>query len=143
MIKKAGMKKIIVISVLFLLTAKGQAQKVNFKDIAGNWEVVGEQNASLNIIDSSTIEFTYLGEKKRILNYSIDLSKSPCWLDFSAADSASVFHVKSLMQKVGDDVLKWQLFIDEERSPHFTSNKGEVFYLKKTRPMAASVAAAE
>ena len=138
------MKKIIVlISLILLLKASSYAQKTKFQDIAGRWEVVGEQNASLNIIDSAAIEFTYMGEKKTITGYSIDLSKSPCWLDFSAADSSSAFKVKSIVQKVGDDVLKWQLFIDEDRSAYFTSGKGEVFYLKKVRPAAGVVASAQ
>jgi len=135
------MKKIIMlVSLLATLNVTGISQKTKFQDISGAWEVVGDQSASLNIIDSSSIEFTFLGEKKTITGYSIDLSKSPCWLDFSATDSASAFKVKSIVQRVGEDVLKWQLFIDEERSPYFTSGRGEVFYLKKVKPSAGVVA---
>jgi hypothetical protein len=138
------MKNIMIsIGLVLLFVGKSYGQKTKFQDILGRWEVVGEKNASLNIIDSNAIEFTYMGEKKIISGYTIDLSKSPCWLDFSAADSSSVFKVKSIVQKVGDDVLKWQLFIDEERSPYFTSAKGEVFYLRKSRPVASTVAAAQ
>ena len=128
--------RIIVIGGLFLLSVSGYAQNSKFKDIAGKWEVVGDPkaNATLTIIDSSTIEFSYMGEKKTISNYTIDYTKSPYWLDFTASDSSASFQVKSIMQKVGDDVLKWQLFIDEDRSPYFTASKGEVFYLKKARP---------
>lgn len=127
---------IIAIGGLFLLSVSGYGQNSKFRDIAGKWEVVGDPsaNATLTIIDSSNIEFTYMGEKKTISNYTIDYSKSPYWLDFTATDSSSNFQVKSILQKVGDDVLKWQLFIDEDRSPYFTSSKGEVFYLKKARP---------
>jgi hypothetical protein len=140
------MKKIIVIaSVLFLSVTQSKSQSVKFHDIAGKWEIVGEKNsgASLNIIDSTTIEVTYMGEKKKISNYTVDFSKSPCWLDFSAADSSATFQVKSLVQKVGDDVLKWQLFIDEDRSPYFTSGKGEIFYLKKVKPATGAIASSD
>jgi hypothetical protein len=136
------MKKIIVIAnVLVWSCIAVQAQSQKLKEIAGKWEVLGEKDASLTIIDSSTIELSYMGEKKQILNYKIDFTKSPHWFDFSATEDSSVIHIKSLVQKVGDDVLKWQLFIDEERSPHFTTGKGEVFYLRKSRPGASIVAA--
>lgn len=135
--------RIIVIGGFFLLSVSGYGQNSEFKEIAGKWQVVGEPNANatLSIIDSSTIEFSYMGEKKTISNYTIDYSKSPYWLDFTATDSSASFKVKSILQKVGDDVLKWQLFIDEDRSPYFTSSKGEVFYLKKERPVAVTATA--
>ncbi len=134
--------RIIVIGGLFLLSVSGYGQNAKFKDIAGKWEVVGDPNANatLTIIDSSTIEFSYMGEKKTISNYTIDYTKSPYWLDFTASDSSASFQVKSILQKVGDDVLKWQLFIDEDRSPYFTASKGEVFYLKKARPVTIASA---
>lgn len=134
--------RIIAIGGLFLFSVSGYGQNSKFKDIAGKWEVVGDPkaNATLTIIDSSTIEFSYMGEKKTISNYTIDYSKSPYWLDFTATDSSASFHVKSILQKVGDDVLKWQLFIDEDRSPYFTASKGEVFYLKKARPTVVTTA---
>jgi hypothetical protein len=135
------MKKTLnVLFAIFLVSNGIQAQTKNLSEIGGKWEVVGNKTASLTILDSATIELTYMGDKKTIQGYQIDFSKSPYWLDFSASDSNSTFHVKSLVQKVGDDVLKWQLFIDEERSPHFTSGKGEIMYLKKARPAAAPVA---
>jgi hypothetical protein len=141
--KNVSMKtflSIIIIGGLFLLSVSGFGQNSKFRDIAGKWEVVGDPNANatLSIVDSSTIEFSYMGEKKTISNYTIDYSKSPYWLDFNAADSSSSFQVKSILQKVGDDVLKWQLFIDEDRSPYFTSSSGEVFYLKKARQSAVT-----
>lgn len=126
-------------AILFYPPAKGQSKQ--FKEIMGKWEVVGEQTATLDFIDSTTIILTYMGEKKKLVQYNIDFTKSPYWFDFSASDSSSVIHVKSLVQKVGDDVLKWQLFMDEERSPYFSTGKGEVFYLRKARAPESAVAA--
>jgi hypothetical protein len=135
------MKMIIVLLSALLLANGTRAQAGSFKEIAGKWDIVGKEKASLTIVDSATIELVYGGERRVIQGYHIDFSKTPHWFDFSASDSSSSFKVKSLVQKVGDDVLKWQLFIDEERAPHFVSGKGEVFYLKKARPTSASLAA--
>ena len=73
-----------------------------------------------------------MGEKKSIIDYKIDFTKSPIWFDFSTKDSTSTLRVKSLLQIIGDDMIKWQLFIEEDRPNHFSSAKGELFYLKKS-----------
>lgn len=119
----------------FLLSASAFSQSAKFKSIVGQWEFANGDGttASLTVVDSSTIILTYMGEQKKIVHYKMDFSKSPCWFDFSAADSASTVQVKSLLQVVSDDIIKWQLFIDEERTPYFTSGAGEIFYLKRAR----------
>lgn len=78
-----------------------------------------------------------MGEKKKITNCKIDFSKSPIWFDFSIEDNGSVVQIKSLLEITGDDLIKWQLFVDEDRTPHFSSTKGELFYLRKTRASAS------
>src|SRR5687767_10711634 len=130
------MKKLLFTTGIFLLISiAGPAQPKKFQDIIGRWDIVGEQNAggALEIIDSSTIILTYMGEKKQIHDYKIDFSKSPFWFDFTTKDTASVVNIKSLMEVVNDTVIKWQLFVDEDRTPHFTASKGEMLYLKKTK----------
>ena len=129
------MKKIISITVLFLaLSTMASGQAKRFQDMIGRWEFVGEQNAgaSLEILDSSTMVLNYMGETRKIMNIKLDFSKSPLWFDFAAQDTASIIQVKSLLE-VGDNVMKWQLFVNEDRSPHFTSKKGEILYLKRAK----------
>ena len=116
--------------------ALDSAAQKNFKDLIGNWEVVGDKNtqAALEVIDSSTIVLSYNGEKKKILNYKIDFQKTPIWFDFSTDDStSSIVTIKSLMEIMNDDTIKWQLFVDEDRTDHFSSTKGELFYLRKAK----------
>lgn len=131
------MKKIVVaISACLLIAISGNSQVKKIQDIIGRWDIAGEQNngASLEIIDSTTIVLTYMGETRKITNIKADFSKSPSWFDFSTQDTtSSVVQVKSLMEVVGGDVMKWQLFIDEERSSYFTTKKGELLYLKRSR----------
>ena len=112
-------------------------QQKQFKDLVGRWEIVGEKDdsASLEVIDSSTIILSYMGEKKKIIDYKIDFQKSPIWFDFSTVDSASsIVAVKSILEMLNDNMLKWQLFLDEDRTDHFSSTKGELFYLRKAKP---------
>ena len=129
------MKQIFIVMTACLLSISVRAQIKKFRDIIGIWDIAGEQNAgaSLQIIDSSTIVLTYLGERKNITDYKIDFSKSPIWFDFSTKDNTSTLQVKSLIQILGDDIIKWQLFVDEDRPDHFSSSKGELFYLKRSK----------
>jgi hypothetical protein len=130
------MKKIVILvfSVVLLgSVSRGQAKK--FQHMVGLWEMIGEQEAGggLQIIDSSTIVIRFMGEEKTILRYNIDFSKSPHWFDFSCKDTASVSNFKSIIEFVGDDTIKWQIFADGERANHFTSSTGELFYLKRAK----------
>ena len=121
--------------ILFTGTEAFNQQK-QLKDLIGRWEIVGEQSdsASLEIIDSSTIILNYMGERKKIIEYKIDFQRSPIWFDFSTGDSSSTVMVKSLLEVMNDSMIKWQLFVDEDRTDHFSSTKGELYYLRKAKP---------
>ena len=128
------MKKIFFVVLLGLSGLDAISQQKKFTDLLGRWEFVGEQNrgACLEIIDSSNIILSYNGEKKKISYYQIDFAKSPIWFDFSTEDSASTVSVKSIMEIMNGNMIKWQLFIDEDRPNYFSSSKGELLYLKKS-----------
>jgi len=121
--------------ILFTGTEAFNQQK-QLKDLVGRWEIIGEQSdsASLEIIDSSTIILNYMGERKKIFEYKIDFQRSPIWFDFSTGDSSSTVVVKSLLEVMNDSMIKWQLFVDEDRTEHFSSTKGELYYLRKAKP---------
>lgn len=131
---------IVITGILVFLGATGFGQQKKLKDLIGRWEVVGEQNdsASLEVIDSSTIILNYMGEKKKIVDYKIDFQRSPIWFDFSTEDSSSTIVVKSLLEIINESMIKWQLFVDEDRSDHFSSTKGELYYLRKAKPIVTS-----
>ena len=44
---------------------------------------------------------------------------------------------KAVLQVMNDSVIKWQLFVGEERARYFTSSKGELYYLKRSKKEAA------
>ena len=130
------MKRMIIITgLLVFLGITGFGQQKKLKDLIGRWEIVSEQydSASLEVIDSSTIILTYMGERKKIIEYKIDFQKSPIWFDFSTGDSSSTVVVKSLLEIINDSMIKWQLFVDEDRTDHFSSSKGELYYLRKAK----------
>jgi hypothetical protein len=136
------MKRIFTVAGVFILFSfPGVCQSKKFQDIVGRWTVIGElgQEVHLEIIDSSDIMLTYMGEEKKMLNYKIDFSKSPAWFDFSVKDTtSSILNVKSIIEIVNESLIKWQLFVDEDRPDHFSSSKGELFYLKREKINANS-----
>ena len=135
------MKKIYAVVGFFILHSLNvSAQVKRVQDIAGRWELTGEENAgaTLDIIDSSTIILTYQGDTRKITNIKMDFSKSPSWFDFTTKDTSSLVNIKSLIEIVGENMMKWQLFIDEERTPYFSAKKGEVLYLRRTKPTTAT-----
>lgn len=138
------MKKIFLAVAIPFFAMKGIGQQTKLQDLVGHWEVIGDKNnnASLDVVDSTTIILTYNGEKKKVLDYKIDFTRSPMWFDFSTpADSNSTVAIKSLIEIMNDNMIKWQLFMDEERTPYFSSSKGELFYLRKTKNITVVTAA--
>jgi len=138
------MKKIFVIAGSFILlglqsfsqTSSSQNNRVpSIQSLIGRWEIVGtkDDGGRLEILDSSTIVITYGGEKKALSGFQMDFSKSPIWFDFFVRDSSAIMNVKSIMEVISDDLIKWQVFMNEERMNHFTSEKGELFYLKRIK----------
>ena len=141
------MKRIITAFIILAsisINGQGQAQQKDLKALVGVWEFTGEQNAGayLEIVDSSTMILSYNGEKKKIIDYKIDFNKSPIWFDFSTNDTSSVVTIKSLLEITSDSMLKWQLFVDEDRTPFFSSTKGELVFLRKAKPSTAIAVAA-
>ena len=134
------MKKILLTFGILFAGIHAFNQQKQFKDLIGRWEIVGEQkdSACLEVIDSTTIILSYMGEKKKLIEYKIDFQRSPIWFDFSAGDSSSTVSVKSILEIMNDNMIKWQLFLDEDRTDHFSSSKGELYYLRKAKPVTVN-----
>lgn len=108
------------------------AQKLSIKNLMGRWETA--DGAGLEIIDSSRIFVTYGNERKQILTYDADFSKSPYWFDFVVKDSAQQLStMKSLLLLQGNDVLKWQVFEDGNRPSDFISDRGNLIILRRRK----------
>ena len=116
--------------VLFNLCASSQTTCI--KSLIGKWET--SDGAGLEIIDSTKIFVVYVNERKPILSYKADFSKSPCWFDFVVTDTAQKpSTMKSILLLQGNDVLKWQVFDDDDRSADFAADKGEIVILRRKK----------
>src|SRR6185503_17044761 len=128
------MKRFFIAGVILLFVNKGYSQTKSFEHLVGRWEVLGDQVAGSGLVvaDSSNIILTYNGEKRKVLDFRMDFSKSPIWFDFTVQEGDSVLKVKSILELIDSAHLKWQLFLNEERTEKFSPTKGEFFYLKKS-----------
>lgn len=140
------MKRLFFILGAILIHYAAFSQIKSFRDLQGKWEIVGEgmQNASLEIIDSVNVFLTFEGERKKADSIRLNARKNPAWFDFVVNDAATgPMHVRTLVQVYGNGVMKWQLFLDDERTNYFTSTRGEMFFLKKTPVESGAVASQE
>lgn len=125
------MKKILM-GLLVFVSLNASSQKLSIKNLVGRWETT--DGAGLEIIDSSRIFVTYGKERKPILTYDADFSKSPCWFDFVVKDSAQQLSaMKSLLLIESNDVLKWQVFEDGKRPSDFVLDRGDIILLRRKK----------
>lgn len=125
------MKKILVV-VAFCIGCEAmvQAQTYNIKNLIGRWE--SAEGGGIEMIDSSRVFIVYGNDKKQISSYQADFSKSPAWFDFVISDSTEKISLKSLLLFVNDEMIQWQLF-EDERPGNFSSQKGEMVYLRRKK----------
>ena len=118
---------------LFVLFASFSAssQKLCIKDLVGRWETA--DGAGLEFIDSSRIYVTYGNERKPILSYHADFSKSPCWFDFVMKDTAQQLSTMKSLLLLDKDVLKWQVFDGDDRPSDFAADKGDIVILRRRK----------
>jgi hypothetical protein len=123
------MKKIWMALLVLLAGASAMAQNTSIKTLVGKWET--EDGAGLEIIDSARIFVIYGKERKPILSYQADFSKSPCWFDFVLKDTAQKLSTLKSLLLLDNDILKWQVFEDGNRPSDFTSDNGEMVILRR------------
>ena len=125
------MKIILVFVCSFWMGTSLYAQKHSLQSLIGRWE--SEDGGGIEMMDSAHIFMVYGNEKKPISSYKADFSHAPAWFDFSIIDSGQTITMKSLMQFVNNDEVKWQVFDDGTRPANFTIGKGEIVYLRRKK----------
>ena len=125
------MKIILLFVCSFWMGTSLNAQKHSLQSLIGRWE--SEDGGGIEMTDSAHIFMVYGNEKKPISSYKADFSHAPAWFDFSIIDSGQTMTMKSLMQFVNNDEVKWQVFDDGTRPANFTIGKGEIVYLRRKK----------
>ena len=123
------MKNIWMGLFVLLFGANLSAQNASIKTLAGRWETT--DGAGLEIIDSSKIFVTYGNERRPIISYKADFSKSPCWFDFVIKDTAQQLSTIKSLLLLDKDILKWQVFEDGDRPTNFATDKGDIVILRR------------
>lgn len=125
------MKKLIVALVFFVsMTGVANAQKkYNFENLKGSWR--NNNGAGLDIVDSNTIYIVYGTQKKLAERSKADFSKTPVWLDLAVKGSSKVTTLKSLLLFVNEDLIQWQVFDSETRPAYFSTNSGDMLFLRR------------
>jgi hypothetical protein len=129
------MKTFFTLLVALVCASPLWAQNKSFKQLVGKWEAVDSENQSggLEIIDSVQIFLVYGTERKAVASCQFDFAKSPCWFDFSIKDSSGTMNLKSILLFVNDDLIQWQVFEGETRPTQFSSDTGEMVYLRRKK----------
>jgi hypothetical protein len=128
------MKKIMVLCVVVILTFNlSYSQNKNIQTLVGMWECTDQQNdqGSLEILDSSKIFISYMGEKKQVINYKIDFSKTPYWFSLTIKDNDQIISIKSFLYFVDDNNIKWEIFLADASGNNMMDNSSEVVMLRR------------
>jgi hypothetical protein len=120
-----------LVSLNGISQTNASSQTISIKNFIGKWETA--DGAGLEIIDSSRIFVTYGKDRKPILSYKADFSKSPCWFDFTVKDTAQKLSTMKSLILLDNDFLKWQVFEDGDRPTNFTADKGDIVILRRKK----------
>jgi len=122
-----------VLASCLILTSATSAQSIDLPALKGKW--LNKNGAGIEIGGSSQMFIVYAGEKREIISYEADFSKSPAWFDFTVKHNDKMLKLKSLIYLLEDDLMKWQIFESETRPAYFTLDKGETLYLKRLKTL--------
>lgn len=103
--------------------------------LAGKWLAIDNANerGGLEVTDSTAMQLVYDGQKKHIIHFTADFTKTPAWFDFTIQDGDETITLKSIMQFISNDTIQWQVFDGDKRPDHFTSGAGDILYLKRRK----------
>ena len=128
------MKQILIICTTFLfLSIPSFSQNRNIENLMGSWECIDQKDdrGSFDFIDSSKVYFTYMGEKKQVVNYKVDFSKTPYWFSLTLKDENETIEIKSFLYFIDDNNIKWEVVLVDEGGKNLNDNSTEVVMLRR------------
>jgi len=135
------MKRILILCTsLFILSSFSFAQNRNIENLMGSWECIDQKNdrGSFEFLDSSKVYFTYMGEKKQVVSYKVDFSKTPYWFSLTLKDEKETIDIKSFLYFIDDNNIKWEVVLVDEDGKNLTDNSSEVVMLRRKSMATAS-----
>jgi hypothetical protein len=131
--RKLCVMKTLIISLLATVLASNTsfAQTLDWKTLAGRWEAA--DGSGIEVVDSTKIYLIYGDQKKQVSKFSTDFTKAPAWFDFTVTDSSQSISMHSLLLLLNDDLIKWQVFEEGPHAAYFSSDNGDLLYLKRKR----------
>lgn len=123
-------------SVLLLVFVSGYAvgQSLSYKDFLGKWKGKDEksQQGAITFIDSARMTMSIMGSQPIPMYYRLDLSKIPARLNIYRDLTRKGVALKSLIQLLDPNTLKWQVFPDGEQHDNFEDKSdGTLIILQK------------
>jgi hypothetical protein len=135
------MKQVLIICTsLFILINSSFAQTRNIENLMGSWECIDQKDdrGSFEFLDSSKVYFTYMGEKKEVVNYKVDFSKTPYWFSLTLKDEKETIDIKSFLYFIDDNNIKWEVVLVDEGGKNLTDNTTEIVMLRRKGMATAS-----
>ena len=135
------MKQVLILCISFLtITGFSFAQNRNIENLMGSWECTDQKNdhGSFEFLDSSKVYFTYMGEKKQVVNYKVDFSKTPYWFSLTLKDEKETIEIKSFLYFIDDNNIKWEVVLVDEDGKSLSDNSSEVVMLHRKSMATAS-----
>ena len=129
------MKSVLLGVFILLLCFSGGAQQRSLQSLVGVWEAVRTNNegGGLEVIDSANLYLLFGDQKKKISTYKADFTQSPVRFDFTVKDSTDSLTLKSLLEFINNDLIKWQVFEGDVQPVHFVSGSGDLVYLRRKK----------
>lgn len=135
------MKRILILCTsLFILSGFSFAQNRNIENLMGSWECIDQKNdrGSFEFLDSSKVYFTYNGEKKEVISYKVDFSKTPYWFSLTLKDDKETIDIRSFLYFIDDNNIKWEVVLVDEAGKNLSDNSSEVVMLRRKSMATAS-----
>ena len=135
------MKRVLILCTsLFIFINFSFSQNRNIENLMGSWECIDQKDdhGSFEFLDSSKVFFTYMGEKKEVVNYKVDFSKTPYWFSLTLKDEKGTIDIKSFLYFIDDNNIKWEVVLVDEGGKNLTDNSTEVVMLRRKSMATAS-----